>query len=232
MPLAACFERFVYLDSGVETAIFYRLPCTIFTLGRILESYCLKWMFTINDLKSSITCFKNMDWNFHFMPQTWPIKSSLVLLVAFMPYILVVPLQVVTLPDNLNVTKTYWPIVSVFSEYFGSCNFSWFYKISHLLKWLNLPFIIYLLLYWFYHPQNVFGSDKSIFSLRNKNCFDGKPKMTKNLNLEKLKKPNPDIWPIGEIFNFSNSIVFVIFGFRLKKYFFLRANIPKKVWGW
>ena len=53
-----------------------------------------------------------------------------------------------------------------------------------------------------------------------KKCFDGKPKMTKKFEFEKLKIPNPDIWPYWEIFNFSNSILFVTFGFPLKKYFF------------
>ena len=45
------------------------------------------------------------------------------------------------------------------------------------------------------------------------------------MNLKNLKIPNPDILPFWEIFNFTNSICFVIFGFPLKKYFFLRANI-------
>ena len=49
--------------------------------------------------------------------------------------------------------------------------------------------------------------------------------MTKKFEFEKLKIPNPDILPFWEIFNFSNSIFFVIFGFSLKKYFFLKANL-------
>ena len=49
--------------------------------------------------------------------------------------------------------------------------------------------------------------------------------MTKQFEFEKLKIQNPDIWPFGEIFNFSNSIFFVIFGFPLKKKIFFKANI-------
>ena len=45
----------------------------------------------------------------------------------------------------------------------GSCNFSWFYKIPHLLKWLNLPFIIYFLLYWCYQPKIFFGKVSFLF---------------------------------------------------------------------
>ena len=59
--------------------------------------------------------------------------------------------------------------------------------------------------------------------------------MTKKFEFEKLKIPNPDIWPFWEIFNFSNSIFFVIFGFPLKKMFFSQSKhtfvLPKTFLG-
>ena len=102
----------------------------------------------------------------------------------------------------------------------GSCNFSWFYKIPHLLKWLNLPFIIYLILYWCYQPQNCFGTTKVYLLWQTKFVFYGKPKMTKKFEFEKLKIPNPDIWPFWEFFNFSNSIFFCHFWFPIEKNIF------------
>ena len=73
--------------------------------------------------------------------------------------------------------------------------------------------------------SNLSWWDKSIFTLTNKIVLDGKPKMTKKFEFKQLKISNPDIWPFWEIFNFSNSIFFLIFGFPLKKYFFLKINI-------
>ena len=71
-----------------------------------------------------------------------------------------------------------------------------------------------------------FWLDKSIFAFEKQNIFfDEKPKMTKEFEFEKLKIPNPDIWPFWEFFNFSNSIFFVVFGFLLKNIFFLKVNI-------
>ena len=59
--------------------------------------------------------------------------------------------------------------------------------------------------------------------------------MTKNFEVEKLKIPNPDIWPFWEIFNFSNSIFFCHFWFPIKKIFFFSKQIyfclTKKVFG-
>ena len=49
--------------------------------------------------------------------------------------------------------------------------------------------------------SKLFLYDKSIFALRNKNLFDGKPKMTEKFEFEK-KIPNSDILPFWEIFNF------------------------------
>ena len=49
--------------------------------------------------------------------------------------------------------------------------------------------------------------------------------MTKETEFEKLKiSQNGQISGFG-MFNFSNSNVFVIFGFPLKKFLFLKANI-------
>ena len=57
--------------------------------------------------------------------------------------------------------------------------------------------------------------------------------MTKKFEFEKLKIQILIFGHLGD-FNFSNSIFFVIFGFPLKKKFFLKANIllsyKKKFW--
>ena len=63
------------------------------------------------------------------------------------------------------------------------------------------PLGVYLLLYCaislkiFLVRQKYICFGKQIF-------FDGKPKMTKKFEFEKLKVPNSDIWPFWEIFNF------------------------------
>jgi len=107
----------------------------------------------------------------------------------------------------------------------GSCNFSWFYKIPHLLKWLNLPFMIYLLLYWCYQRRNFFGKTKVYLPWETKLFFDGKPKMTKNLNLKSWKFQILIFSHFGRFSIFQIQFFFVIFGFPSKKYFFLKANI-------
>jgi len=62
-------------------------------------------------------------------------------------------------------------------------------------------------------------------ALRKTYVFNGKPKMTKKIECEKLKiSQNGKISGFG-IFNFSNSKFFVIFGFPSKKILFLKANI-------
>ena len=64
-----------------------------------------------------------------------------------------------------------------------------------------------------------------MFDLRKKYFFNGKPKMTKKIEFEKLKiSQNGQISGFG-IFNFSNSNFFVTFGFPCIKILFLRANI-------
>ena len=64
-----------------------------------------------------------------------------------------------------------------------------------------------------------------MFALRKKYFFNGKPKMTKKIEFEKLKiSQNGQISGFG-IFNFSNSNFFVIFGFPSKIVLFLKANI-------
>ena len=65
-----------------------------------------------------------------------------------------------------------------------------------------------------------------MFALRKKNYFfNGKPKITKRIEFEKLKiSQNGQISGFG-IFNFSNSNFFVIFGLSSKKILFLKANI-------
>ena len=82
-------------------------------------------------------------------------------------------------------------------------------KINDEGKWLNLPFIRYLLLYmyWCYHPQNVFGKTKVYLLWETKMFLMGNQKWQKNLNLKSWK---------------SQTLIFgfVIFGFPLKKYFF------------
>ena len=64
-----------------------------------------------------------------------------------------------------------------------------------------------------------------MFSLREKYCFNGKPKMTKNIEFEKLKISQNGQISGFEIFNLSNSNFYVIFGFPSKKFLFLKANI-------
>ena len=55
--------------------------------------------------------------------------------------------------------------------------------------------------------------------------MNGKPKMTKKIEFEKLKiSQNGQISRFG-IFSFSNSNCFVIFGFPSKKSLFLKTNI-------
>ena len=98
-----------------------------------------------------------------------------------------------------------------------SCNFSWFYKIPHLLKWLNLPFIIYRLLYWGYQSQNVFGKTKVYLLWETKMFLMGNQKWHQKFEFEKLKIPNLDILAILGDFQFFKFNFFVIFGFPLKK---------------
>ena len=74
-------------------------------------------------------------------------------------------------------------------------------------------------------PQNCFGKTKVYLLWETKIVLMENQKWQKQFEFEKLKISNPDILPFWQIFNFSNSIFFVIFGFPLKKYFFLRANI-------
>ena len=59
-----------------------------------------------------------------------------------------------------------------------------------------------------------------MFALRKKYFFNGKPKMTKQFEFEKLKIPNTDIWPFWEIFNFFKFNLFCHFWFPIKKIFF------------
>ena len=95
------------------------------------------------------------------------------------------------------------------------------------LKWLNLPFVIYLLLYWCYQPQNFLVRQKYIcFEKQNFLWWETKNDK-KKFEFGKLKIPNPDIWPFWEIFNFSNSNFLCHFWFPIimKKNFFLKANI-------
>jgi len=65
--------------------------------------------------------------------------------------------------------------------------------------------------------------------------FDGKPKMTKKFEFEKLKISNPDIWPLWKIFNFSNSIFFCHFWIPIEKKIFLSEQTyfcpSKKIFG-
>ena len=87
-----------------------------------------------------------------------------------------------------------------------------FYNISSSLLMLSTPKFLW--------------PDKSMFALRNKNVFDGKPKMTKTFEFENLKIPNPDIWPfLGDFQIFKFNFFFVIFGFPLKRFLFLKAKI-------
>ena len=64
-----------------------------------------------------------------------------------------------------------------------------------------------------------------MFALRKKYFSNGKPRMTKKIEFEKLEiSQNGQISGPG-IFNFSNSNFFVIFGFPLKRFLFLEENI-------
>ena len=93
------------------------------------------------------------------------------------------------------------------------------------LKWLNLPFIIYLCLYWCYQPKNCFGKAKVCLFWEKKTFFHGKPKMIKKFKFENLKIPSHGQISGFGIFKFSNSNVSVIFGFPSKTFLFLKANI-------
>ena len=104
----------------------------------------------------------------------------------------------------------------MWKKYKGSCNFSWFYKIHHLPKWLNLPFINYLLFYSCYQPQNCFGKKKIYICFEKQNVFDGKPQMTKNSNLKSWKCQILIFGHFGSVLIFQIQFVFVIFGFSLK----------------
>ena len=72
-----------------------------------------------------------------------------------------------------------------------------------------------------------------MFALRKKYSCNGKSKMTKKIEFEKLKvSQNVQISGFG-VFNFSNSNFFVIFGFPLKKKFVSQSKYtfvsPKKI---
>ena len=112
-----------------------------------------------------------------------------------------------------------WSVLSRLEK--GSCNFSWFYKISHLLKWLNLPFIIYLLLYWCYYPQNVFGKTKVYLLWQTKMFLIGNQKWQKKIEFEKLKIPKSWYSAILGDFQFFKFNFFCHFWFPIKRIFFL-----------
>ena len=63
-----------------------------------------------------------------------------------------------------------------------------------------------------------------IFLWETKIFFDGKPKMKQKFVFEKLKIPNPDIWPFWEIFDFSNSIFLSFLVSDWKNIFFLKQT--------
>ena len=64
-----------------------------------------------------------------------------------------------------------------------------------------------------------------MFALRKKYYYNGKLKLTKKIEFEKLKiSQNGQISGFG-IFNFSNSNFFVIFDFPSKRILFLKAHI-------
>ena len=64
-----------------------------------------------------------------------------------------------------------------------------------------------------------------MFAARKNIFFNGKPKMTKQIEFERSKIfQNGQISGFG-IFNFSNLNCFVIFGFPSKTILFLKANI-------
>ena len=102
--------------------------------------------------------------------------------------------------------------------------FSHFYKIPLVPK--VTKFIFYnisssLLILSF--QKNVLY-DKSMFALRKKYFFNGKPKMTKKIEFEKLKiSQNDQISRFG-IFNFSNSNFFCHFWFPIKTIFVFQSK--------
>ena len=122
------------------------------------------------------------------------------------------------------------------------------------LKWLNLPFKIYLLLYWCYQPKLFLARQKYICFEKQK-CFWCETKNDKNIWIWKFK--NPPKWPFPQtlffttkncflqkkkdlvlknrvlgkghlrdiqIFKFSNSNFFVIFCFPSKKNVFSQSK--------
>ena len=80
------------------------------------------------------------------------------------------------------------------------------------LKWLNLPFIIYLFLYWCHQPKNIFGTTK-VFLLWDKNFFfDRKLKMTTKFDFENFKIPQNG--QISVFFEKNNLVTFYCCFFR------------------
>ena len=122
-----------------------------------------------------------------------------------------------------------------YSPFFkGSCNFSWFYKIPHLLKWLNLP------VYYIFFSINAISF--KIFLVRQKYIFFEKEKCfwwenkndKKNFNLKSWKS---QILIFGHFGRFLISQIQFFLSFLVsykKNIFFLRANIllsyQKKFW--
>ena len=84
--------------------------------------------------------------------------------------------------------------------------------------------IIYLL-YWCYHPQNFFGKTKVYLLWETKFCLMGNQKWQNKLNLKSWKSQILIFVHFGRFSIFQIQFFFVIFGFPLKKYFFLKANI-------
>ena len=83
---------------------------------------------------------------------------------------------------------------------------------SHFYKIPLVPKVTKFLFY------NILSSEKNIFSMGNQ-------KWQKKIEFEKLKISQNGQISGFEIFNFSNSNCFVIFGFPSKKFLFHKANI-------
>ena len=77
--------------------------------------------------------------------------------------------------------------------------------------WKNMA--LFLILRTLFINLKMFLVRQKYVCLEKKIVFDGKPKMTKKFEFEKLKIPNPDIWPILGDFQFFKFNFFVIFGF-------------------
>ena len=76
---------------------------------------------------------------------------------------------------------------------------------------------------------------KYVCSEKKTYFFNEETKNDKKFEFEKLKIPNPDIWPFWEIFNFSNSIFLSFLVSSLKKYVFFSEQtyfcLTKNIFG-